>query len=342
MARQKQRLADRKSKVTVRDVALRAGVSESTVSRIIRNQSLVADATRVHVMESVRALGYVPNRIAGSLASLDSRLIGVVIPSLSNIVFPEVLQGINAGLAGTDHQPVITVTDYDIDAEETAVRNILSWQPAAILVTGFEHTDATRRMLEQSGVRVVEMMDIDKRPIDAAVGMSHYGAGLAAGRHLLGKGYRRFGYVGIDWGTDNRALQRLAGLTAALDEARTRFQGREVANMRSSASLGKSLTADLLARVPDIDIIVYANDDMAVGGVFHCMARGMTLPDDIAIFGFNGLEIGRELPLPLSTVRSNRHLIGQRSVEVILSRPDRPAEVSIVDTGFEIFEGATA
>lgn len=115
MARQKQRLADRKSKVTVRDVALRAEVSESTVSRIMRNQGLIAEATRAKVMESVRALGYVPNRIAGSLASLDSRLVGVVIPSMSNIVFPEILQGINAGLAGTDRQAVISITDYDLD-----------------------------------------------------------------------------------------------------------------------------------------------------------------------------------------------------------------------------------
>ncbi len=104
-------------------------------------------------MESVRALGYVPNRIAGSLASLDSRLVGVVIPSLSNIVFPEILQGINAGLAGTDRQSVISVTDYDLDQEEVVVRNLLAWQPAAVLIAGSTHTDATRRMLDQSGIR---------------------------------------------------------------------------------------------------------------------------------------------------------------------------------------------
>jgi len=89
----KQRLPDRKSKIPVREVARRANVSESTVSRIMRNKGLVAESTREKVMETVRAMGYVPNRIAGSLASLDSFLVGVVIPSLSNIVFPEVLQG---------------------------------------------------------------------------------------------------------------------------------------------------------------------------------------------------------------------------------------------------------
>ena len=73
----------------------------------------------------------------------------MVIPSLSNIVFPEILQGINAGLAGTNRQSVISVTDYDLDQEEVVVRNLLAWQPAAVLIAGSIHTDATQRMLEQ-------------------------------------------------------------------------------------------------------------------------------------------------------------------------------------------------
>jgi len=116
------RLPDRKSKVTVKEVAQRAGVGESTVSRIMRNKGPVAEETRKRVMEAVRATGYVPNRIAGSLASLDSHLVGVVIPSLSNIVFPEVLQGIHAALWESENQPVISVTEYDIEREEAVVR----------------------------------------------------------------------------------------------------------------------------------------------------------------------------------------------------------------------------
>ena len=178
----------------------------------MRNQGLVTEATREKVMESVRALGYVPNRIAGSLASLDSRLVGVVIPSLSNIVFPEILQGINAGLAGTNRQSVISVTDYDLDKEEDVVRNLLAWQPAAILIAGSTHTEATRQMLDQSGIRVVEFMEIDHPPIDVAVGLSHIEAGRASARHLMSRGYRRFGYVGYGGTADVRARMRYEGL----------------------------------------------------------------------------------------------------------------------------------
>jgi len=91
-----------------------------------------------------------------------------------------------------------------------------------------------------------------------------------------------------------------------------------------------------------VDVAVYSNDDMAVGGTFHCLEAGVTVPDQLAIFGFNGLEIGRALPQPLSTIRSNRFLIGQKAIEAILQSQDRPVTKSAIDTGFEIFAGATA
>lgn len=337
----RQRLPDRKSKVTVREVALRADVSESTVSRIMRNQGLVAETTRQKVMETVRALGYVPNRIAGSLASLDSQLVGVVVPSLSNMVFPEVLQGVNEGLKASGYQAVISISDYDMDREEALVRSILAWQPAAILIAGFDHTVATRRMLDNSDVRVVEMMDIDSAPIDVAVGMSHRRVGYATGRHLVERGYQRFGYIGHDWTADRRARLRYDGLCEALNEAGLPVFAHAFADGQSSVASGREQTARLIERT-SIDVAVYSNDDMAVGGVFHCLDAGIAMPDQLAVFGFNGLDIGRELPRPLSTVRSNRFMIGQKAVEAILASPERAATPTTIDTGFEIFAGATA
>jgi LacI family gluconate utilization system Gnt-I transcriptional repressor len=336
------RLPDRKSRVTLTEVAELAGVSEITVSRILRNKGPIASSTRDRVMDAVRVVGYVPNRIAGSLASADSNLIGVVLPSLSNIVFPEVLLGIHAGLGTTGIQPVVGVTDYDIDTEEALVRSLLAWKPAAMIITGSDHTDATRRMLDQSGVRIAELMDIDPEPIDIAVGLSHRRAGYDTGRYLIEKGYRRFGYVGHDWTTDRRARVRYDGLVAALADAGLQLVAVALTDGPSSTLAGNAMTADLLSRAAHIDVAVYSNDDMAVGGVFHCMGAGIKLPEDLAIFGFNGLDIGRALPKPLSTVRSNRFRIGQTAVEKILETPLRPEAATIVDTGYEIFVGETA
>lgn len=336
------RLPDRKSRVTLTEVAELAGVSEITVSRVLRSKGPIAEATRDRVMEAVRAVGYVPNKIAGSLASADSNLFGVVLPSLSNIVFPEVLQGIHAGLASTGIQPVVGVTDYSLETEETLVRSLLAWKPAAMIITGSDHTAATRKMLVESGIRIAELMDIDPVPIDIAVGLSHRQAGYDTGKHMIARGYRRFGYAGLDPRSDIRARIRFEGLVAALGDAGLSLQGKVLADVPSSTLVGSATTARLLAENPNLDVVVYPNDDMAVGGVFHCMGAGISVPENLAIFGFNGLDIGRALPKPLSTVRSNRFRIGQTAVEQILETSIRPDQPTVVNTGYEIFEGATA
>jgi LacI family gluconate utilization system Gnt-I transcriptional repressor len=327
---------------TLAHVARLAGVSENTVSRVIRNKGPIAEATRARVNSAIEQLGYVPNRAAGSLASSGSLIIGVLLPSLSNIVFPEVLRGIHAALAETPYQPMIGVTDYDPLKEQGILASLLAWQPAAIITTGFDHTNASRRMLDTSRVRVAELMEIDAEPIDLAVGLSHHEAGRAAGRHLITRGYRRFGYVGHDWNADRRARRRYDGLCRALAEGGLSLEGEERFDGPSSTMAGRDTLASLLRRKPDLDAIVFSNDDMAVGGYFHCMGAGIAIREKLALFGFNGLDIGQVLPMPLSTVRSNRFLIGRTAVERLLESTKRPAEKCVVDTGYTIIEGATA
>jgi LacI family transcriptional regulator, gluconate utilization system Gnt-I transcriptional repressor len=332
----------RRSAVTLAEVASLAKVSEITVSRIMRNKGPIAEKTRAKVMAAVRAIGYVPNRVAGSLASAESNLMGVVIPSLSNIVFAEVLRGVHDASGHAGYQPVFGVTDYSEKAEETLVRSLLGWKPAAMIIVGFEHTQTTRDMLKRSGIRVAELMDIDSTPIDVAVGLSHRKAGYDTGKYLIERGYRRFGYVGHDWRQDRRARLRYDGLIQALREAGLSLAAESIVDAPSSTLAGRAMLADLLKRAAHIDVAVFSNDDMAVGGVFHCISAGIKLKDELAVFGFNGLEIGQSLPTPLSTIRSNRYLIGRMAVEKIIESPVRGEEPLVIDTGYEIVVGATA
>lgn len=327
---------------TLTDVAKLAGVSENTVSRVIRNKGPIADGTRSRVLSAIDTLGYVPNRAAGSLASSGSMLIGVVLPSLSNIVFPEVLRGIHSALATTEYQALVGVTEYDALTEQGIVSSLLAWKPAAIIMTGFEHTDATRKMLANSRVRVAELMDIDAEPIDIAIGLSHRKAGYDSGSYLISKGYRRFGYVGHDWVADRRARMRYDGLCAALSDAGLKLSAEQRFDGPSSTIAGRDTLANLLRQGSDVDVVVFSNDDMAVGGFFHCLSAGIVVKKDLGLFGFNGLDIGQSLPTPLSTVRSNRFLIGQTAVEKLLEGGDQPAGKQIIDTGYEIVDGGTA
>lgn len=324
------------------DVARLAGVSEITASRVVRGTGRVSAATRARVMAAVEAVGYVPNRLAGALASSGSMLVGVVLPSLANIVFAEVLRGIHAGLAGSGFQPVVGVSDYDPAAEESVVRAMMAWQPRAMIVAGFEHTAPARDLLAAGGLRVAEIMDIDTAPLDVAVGLSHDRAGAATAQHLLAKGYRRFGYVGHDWARDVRARRRFEGARRVLAAEGLDFVAVRRAEGPSTVQAGRAMLAALLAGGGEPDVVMFSNDDMAVGGVFHCMAAGLEPGRDLGLFGFNGLEIGDALPRRLSTVRSNRFLIGRSAAEAIIAAPRRPAAVQVIDTGFTIEPGETA
>lgn len=340
--RVRRRAAIPRSAMTLADVARVANVSEITVSRILRNKGPISERARAAVTAAVAEVGYVPNRIAGTLASATSNLMGVILPSLSNIVFPEVLRGIHAALEPSGYQPVVGVTDYDMAREEKLVGALLAWKPAAMIIAGFEHTDVTRRRLEQSRIRIAELMDIDAAPIDIAVGLSHRRAGYDSGRHLLERGYRRFGYVGHDWYQDRRARLRWEGLCEALRDSGLALLDQALFEGPSSTDAGRLMLGELLSRTPELDAVAFSDDDMAVGGVFHCFRQGIRPKQDLALFGFNGLDIGQALPIPLATIRSNRFMIGQIAVQTIMQTPHRPAERIVINTGYEILEGGTA
>jgi LacI family gluconate utilization system Gnt-I transcriptional repressor len=326
---------------TLNQVAKMAGVSEMTVSRVLRNVGSASPATRARIETAVRQTGYVHNRLAGSLATARSGLVGVILPSIANSVFSEVMDGINATLARSGLQAVVGVTDYDQTTEEALIRSMLSWKPEALIVTGLEHTSDARRMLDAAAIRVIEMMDIDHPPIDIAIGLSHRAAGSQTGRYLFERGYRRFGYVGDDLRKDTRARSRRDGLAEFL-RAVGLPPAVEIAEAEpSSLHLGKRALARLLARHPEVDVVVFSNDDMAAGGLFYCMEHSIDVPGQLGLFGFNGLEIGQAFPKPLSTIRTNRQKMGALAMEQLMISAARPNEPTVIDTGFELVPGAT-
>ena len=127
--------AERRRPLTLKDVSEASGVSEMTVSRVLRNRGDVSDKTRTRVLDAARALGYVPNKIAGALASQRVNLVAVIIPSMSNLVFPEVMMGISEVLDDTPLQPVVGLSHYRPEREEAVLYEMLSWRPSGVIRT---------------------------------------------------------------------------------------------------------------------------------------------------------------------------------------------------------------
>lgn len=323
--------------VTLRDVSEAAGLGMSTVSRVLRNHGSFSQATRDRVVKVVEELGYVPNRIAGTLASSGSNLVGIVIPSLHNIVFPDLLSGAARALDPLGFRTVIAVSDYDLEREQMLIASMLAWRPAAFLVAGTEHTDRTRAMLKGSGVRVAELLDTDGEGIDLVVGFSQREVGAVSARHLVERGYRRIGYVGPRFEDDQRAAKRLQGFRDALASTQVELCEIELIGATSSTEAGRAALERMLARDGKLDAVYFSNDDFAMGGLFHCIASGIAVPSGLAVMGFNGLDIGRFAPQPLTTVKTPRAEVGEIAARMVME--DGPPEV--VNVAYELFEGAT-
>ncbi|WP_417700354.1 LacI family DNA-binding transcriptional regulator [Pseudophaeobacter sp.] len=315
-------------KMLLKDVARLAGVSEMTASRALRGAPDVSNATRAKVEEIARAHGYVPNRIAGSLSSQSVNLVAVVVPSLNSFVFPEVLSGISSVLKQSPLKPVVGISGYEMDEEEEVIREMLSWRPSGLIVAGLEHSEATQKMLLQADCPVVEVMDADGTPLRHCVGISHLQAGRDMAAQILARGYRRIGFIGTKMPQDFRARKRYDGFVSGLAE-----QGVALTDLKhyagdSAIATGRLLTEQMLARQPDLDCIYYSSDVMSVGGYMHCLAEGLSVPQDVALAGFNNLPILEGLPLQLATTDACRRPIGERAAEIVLQARDSAADLA--------------
>ncbi len=303
--------------LTLRDVSIASGVSEMTVSRVLRDSGEVSEGTRLKVLDAAKELGYLPNRIAGSLASKRVDLVGVIIPSMSNMVFPEVLTGISRALDDTPLQPVVGFTDYKRDKEERVVFEMLSWRPSGLIVAGLEHSEAATAMMRNAGLPVVEVMDTDGEGVDHVVGISHRRAGREMARTILKHGYGRIAFAGTKMPLDHRARKRFEGFTEAMARAGLEVVDQEFYEGASGLGKGRELTAELLARNDDLDFIYYSNDMIGAGGLLHCLSAGMRVPGDIGLAGFNGFDLLEGMPKRLATMDSCRMEIGEAAAKII-------------------------
>jgi LacI family gluconate utilization system Gnt-I transcriptional repressor len=300
-----------------------------TVSRVLRNRGDVSEATREKVLSTAKELGYVPNQIAGSLASKRVNLVAVIIPSLSNMVFPEVLNGVNQMLEDTPLQPVVGVTDYLPEKEERVLYEMLSWRPSGVIIAGLEHTDATRAMLANAGIPVVEIMDVDGRPVDAMVGISHRRAGREMAKAILKEGYEHIGFMGTKMPLDHRARKRFEGFTEGLAKAGVEIEDRDFYSGGSALAKGREMTQEMLERSPDLDFLYYSNDMIGAGGLLYLLDQGIDIPGQIGLAGFNGVELLQGLPRKLATMDACRVEIGQAAAQIILNQTAEKPDASI-------------
>ncbi|WP_176079818.1 LacI family DNA-binding transcriptional regulator [Paraburkholderia tropica] len=326
--------------VTLIDVARVAGVAPMTVSRALHRPELVRSETQKKVMEAVRKTGYVPNMLAGGLASNRSRLVAILLPTIANSIFSDTVQSLMGVLSTAGYQTLLGLTAYSMKQEEALVEAILGRRPDGIVLAGTSHTKATNERLSNAKIPVVEIWDLTDKPIDMVVGFSHEQVGKAVASHLVDKGYRRFGFVSLD---DPRGLRRFESFKRELATLGVEEPVVEILPAPATLQAGREGLSRILANA-NPEIVVCSSDTLAQGVLAEAASREMKVPKDIAVMGFGDLSTAAYVFPSLSTVRVDGARIGTETAEALLERlqeltlQGEGGRRARIDTGFEIID----
>jgi LacI family transcriptional regulator, gluconate utilization system Gnt-I transcriptional repressor len=291
------------------------------------------------VVEASNKLGYIPDPAARALASQRSDHVAILIPKLSNTLFVDLLDAAQKTLRAAGYQTLIGVTHYDSAQEEQLLREQLLHRPAGVLFTGLNYSESTQSLIKRSNVPCVHLMDLpDKADADPpyCVGFRQSEAGAAMTRHLMERGYRRIAFAGAQ--LDPRVMQRLFGWRSTLQAAGLYDATLEWLNPASSSLvLGGVMFEQIIGQQPRIDAIFFCNDDLAQGALLAALRMNISVPQQIAIAGFNDLPGSDQMLPTLTTVRTPRAEIGRAAAEMLLSlMKPQETRARLVDLGFEL------
>jgi len=324
--------------VTLHDVAKLAGVAPITASRALNSPDQVSDEVRRKVTEAIARTGYVPNILAGGLASSRSRLVAAVVPTISGPVFLETIRALTDALAERGYQLMLGQSGYVGNREDALLGAIIGRRPDGIVLTGILHSAEGRKRLLSAGIPVVETWDLTPTPIDMLVGFSHVEVGRAVAQFLHAKGHRKLAVVS---GSDERARRRQQALDAAAQALGLGPVRAVVVPAPTTLKSGRAALAELMEG-PGIDAVFCSSDLLALGVITEAQARGVAVPGQLAIVGFGDLEFAADLHPALTTVRINGAAIGRQAAQFIVERAEgRPVEQRVVDIGFSIVERQT-
>lgn len=301
------------------DVAKRAGVSVMTVSRAINGSSQIAPETKAAIQSAIEELGYVSNFIAGNLRRRSSDIIAVIIPSVKDLVFGEILSGINATLKPRGFYTVIGETNFRAETEKDIVTSLLGLQPAGLIVTGGMKRDAKlTTLLQKRTYPIVQIWDIHDLNFDYHVGPSQTKAGQLIADHFLKRGRKKIAYVGSELQRDICASRRMEAFQEQLQKSGISITVETDETMPRQPKTGADLTQRLLERNPDVDAIYFLNDAMAVGGLNYLSHAGISVPECVSVAGFNGSTAQYSIQTNLTTVDVPKFGLGEVAAEKLL------------------------
>jgi DNA-binding LacI/PurR family transcriptional regulator len=305
--------------VTLEEIAKAAGFSVPTVSRALSNSDYpVSPSTRQHIIEVANAMGYKPNIAARSLRTDQTNTIGILVDDILSPFTPPIVRGIQDHLKQSEYLSLIVNSDWDPDVEQDAINTLLSRPVDGIIFVEYSHL-AVNEALEQSHKPYIFVHRLFGSTIrNSIVPDDYYGATIAV-RHLINLGHRRIAYINGPEGW-HTSQQRLAGYS---DELAAHDLDLDPALMQPGdwEFEGGSAAAKSLLALSEIPTAIFAaNDLMALGAICAIQDGGLTVPDDIAIVGYDNRDFARIFRPRLTTVSMPVYEMGHTAAELLLKQ----------------------
>lgn len=302
---------------TIADVAKRAGVSRGTVSNVLNRPEIVVEKTREKVVAAMRELDFVPSLPARLLAGGRSRGIGLVVYDIGNPFFAEVARKVEEGASAAGYVLTVASTWADEERQRSAVELLIEQRAAGVLLSPAASADAAVERLDQRDTRVV-LMDYDGGRHRCSVSVDDVAGGFLAAEHLLERGRDSITFVG----GPTRARQhasRLKGIRRVARAAGIQDAIRLFTVPEYTVACGELAAAELVKSGSLSSGVVCGNDMLAFGLMHGFRQAGVRVPDDVAVVGYDDIELARLAATPLTSVRQPMHQMGQVGVELLLS-----------------------
>jgi DNA-binding LacI/PurR family transcriptional regulator len=303
--------------VTIKDVARESGVNISTVSRALNNGYGINDQTREHVIAVAARLNYRPNRIARGLVTGRSHSLGLIVSDIRNPFFAEVSRGAEDAARAGNCDLVLCNSDLDANKQMQYVQSLLEKRIDGIMMNSVSMLSHEQQaQLAGSGVPIVLLNRPATNHTFSTVCADNESGGALAARYLLGLGHRQIAHLTGPRQHGNLS-DRTRGFVRALQSAENPVQPI-VLHGKFNFDGGTELTKKLLNEHPDVTAIFAANDVMAFGVVQAVLGRGLRIPEDLSLIGFDNIEFSVIVHPPLTTIHQPKYEMGYAAVDILL------------------------
>ena len=315
-------------RVTIKDVAKRAGVTHATVSRVIHDDPRISAPTSQRVRKAIEEMNYRPNPAAQGLVNRHAQVIALIVPDLNAHVLP-IIRGVTSGATKWDYALMLIPMDTWLEEDRSVAFVAQNWLVDGILLYNLLWHDRVPpkvQKLKSSNVPLVFINKfLDKKNLNA-VGVDNYQSIYLAVEHLARLGHKRIGFLKGDM-TSVDGVERFLAFRKAMEKLGLAYDERFVGEANFNHDQASHAMKRILLQRTLPTAMCCANDTMCLGAMKAIQEYGLAVPGDIALVGFDDLEAGRYIPTPLTTVQPPLEYVGMRAFELlmeILKKPNRP------------------